>query len=374
MKIAVNTRLLLKNKLEGIGWFTYETLKRITQNHPEHEFLFIFDRPYHKDFIFSDNITPVVAGPPARHPILFYIWFEHVIPKILKKYNADCFVSPDGFISLKSNIPVLQVIHDINFEHFPEFLPPFARWYYKKYFNRFAQRADRIATVSEYSKKDIIEQYKIDPGIIDVTFNGASDDYKPVSEEVKKKIREKYTDGTPFFLFVGALHPRKNIVNLLKAFDNFKKNKSNDIKLLIVGDKFWGTNEMKAQYEQMTFKKDVIFTGRLLFNELLLIYPSALALCYVSIFEGFGIPIVEAMYCDTPVITSSTSSMPEVAGDAALYADPFLVDSITKAMNNIAYNSEIRKKLIENGRKQRQKFSWDITANKLWDSICKLNK
>jgi hypothetical protein len=98
MGIAVNTRLLLKGKLEGIGWFTFETLKRITQNHPEHEFIFIFDRPFDRDFIFADNVTPVIIGPPARHPLLIYIWFDFQIPKILKKYKADLFLSPDGYL------------------------------------------------------------------------------------------------------------------------------------------------------------------------------------------------------------------------------------------------------------------------------------
>ena len=99
MRIAVNTRLLLKDKLEGIGWFTFETLKRITKNHPEHEFIFLFDRPYDKEFIFSENIIPVVIQPPARHPFLWYLFFEWSIPAALKKYKADIFISPDGWLS-----------------------------------------------------------------------------------------------------------------------------------------------------------------------------------------------------------------------------------------------------------------------------------
>ncbi len=101
MKIVVNTRLLLKNKLEGIGWFTYETFKRITQQHPEHQFYFLFDRKFDDSFIFSDNIEPIVVSPQARHPALFYLWFEHAVPRVLNKINADIFVSPDGYLSLK---------------------------------------------------------------------------------------------------------------------------------------------------------------------------------------------------------------------------------------------------------------------------------
>ena len=122
MKIAVNTRLLLKDKLEGIGWFSYETLKRITTQHPEHQFYFIFDRPFTDEFIFSYNIEPVVIGPPARHPVLWYYWFEFRLPGLLKKINPDIFLSPDGYLSLKSHFKSIAVIHDLNFIHYP--LPP----------------------------------------------------------------------------------------------------------------------------------------------------------------------------------------------------------------------------------------------------------
>ncbi|MBU6205399.1 MAG: glycosyltransferase family 1 protein, partial [Bacteroidetes bacterium] len=102
MNIAVNTRFLLSNKLEGIGWFTYETLKRITRAHPEHQFHFLFDRPYHNEFIFSGNITPHILPPPARHPLLWYWWFEQSVPSVLKKIKADLFLSTDGFLSLSA--------------------------------------------------------------------------------------------------------------------------------------------------------------------------------------------------------------------------------------------------------------------------------
>ena len=134
MKIAINTRLLLKDKLEGIGWFTYETLKRITTQHPEHEFFFIFDRQYSEEFIFAKNVTPIVLTPPTRHPFLWILWFEYRIPRLLKKIGADVFVSTDGYISLRTKTPQVDVIHDINFVHFPKQLPFLTSWYYNKYF------------------------------------------------------------------------------------------------------------------------------------------------------------------------------------------------------------------------------------------------
>jgi glycosyltransferase involved in cell wall biosynthesis len=222
MRIAVNTRLLLKGKLEGIGWFTFETLIRMTQNHPEHEFIFIFDRPFDPDYVFAENVTPVVIGPPARHPLLFYIWFDFQIPKVLKKYKADLFLSPDGYLSLRTKVPQLAVIHDINFVHRPEDLPWLIAKYYNYFFPKFARIAKRIATVSFYSKEDIARSFKIDYDKIDVVYDGINQIFKPLLEKEKTKIRKKYTGGCEYFLFVGALHPRKNVSGLLKAFEDLK--------------------------------------------------------------------------------------------------------------------------------------------------------
>jgi len=379
MLIAVNTRLLLKDKLEGIGWFTYESLKRITKNHPEHQFLFLFDRPFSAEFIFSANISPLIVSPPTRHPFLWYWWFEHSLPKVFKKYKPDLFLSPDGYLSLSSSMKQISVIHDLNFEHYPQDIPLIARKYYKKYFPRFAKKANRIATVSEYSKQDISKTYKISPEKIDVVYDGANEAFKPaphlnppqrgglgaLSSHPLGEIRE----GVTYFLFVGALHPRKNVARLLQAFEEFKKSEISKMKLVIVGEKMFMTGEMENIFEKMEFKSDVIFTGRLGTNELKDVMACAFALVFVPYFEGFGIPIVEAMYCDVPVITSNVTSMPEVAGSAGLLIDPFSVDSIKDGMMKIYKDETLRNKLIENGRKQRENFSWDKTSDKLWSCI-----
>lgn len=369
MKIAVNTRLLLEGKLEGIGWFTLETLKRMTQDHPEHEFIFIFDRPFNKNYIFSKNITPVVIGPQARHPFLFYFWFEFQIPRILKKYKADLFLSPDGYLSLRTKTPQLGVIHDINFVHRPGDLPWLKAKYYNYFFPKFARVAKRIATVSFYSKEDITRSLKVDYDKIDVVYDGINQIFEPISEKEKIAVRENYTGNSEFFLFVGALHPRKNVCGLLKAFDAFKSITDNSIKLVIVGGEMHKTGEIFETFENMRFKNDVVFTGRVSTTELHNIFGAAFALTFVPFFEGFGIPIVEAMSVGVPVICSNTTSIPEVGGNAVLYADPIKIDQITEAMLELVNNEELRKSLIEKGFKQKEKFSWDETARLLWMSI-----
>lgn len=369
MKIAVNTRLLIKNKLEGIGWFTYESLKRITQQHPEHEFIFIFDRPFSDEFIFANNITPVVISPQARHPFLFYAWFEYSIPYILKKHKAELFLSTDGFSSLSAKIPVVDVIHDINFAHYPQDLPWLITKYYNYFFPKFAHKATRIATVSEYSKSDIARTWGVNKDKIDVVYNGSNSFYKPLTPEEIKNTKNKYTQGKDFFIFVGALHPRKNVSRLLQAFDEFKAKNNSNIKLVIVGNQMFKTSEMEQVFSSIKHKEDVVFTGRLSPADLSLVMGSALALTFVPYFEGFGIPIVEAMNCDVPVITANVTSMPEISGNAALHVDPFSITSISNGMLAVASDEKLRNTLIAEARIQRQKFSWDKTADKLWDCI-----
>lgn len=373
MRIAVNTRLLLKNRLEGIGWYTYETLKRITANHPEHEYFFLFDRKPDPTFIFSKNITPVVLLPQARHPILWYLWFEFSVARFLKKNKIDLFLSPDGYIPLKSNTPTLAVIHDINFHHHPEGIPWQFRTYFNHFFPKFARKATRIVTVSEYSKNDISASYSINPDKIDVTHNGANTDYCPITFEEKEAVKAKYSNDKPYFVFVGALNPRKNVARLLQAFDMFSL-QSNEYNLVIVGEPMFLTKEIEHTLKNMRNRQSVIFTGRLKVDELRMVLGAATALTFVPYFEGFGIPMVEAMNCHVPIIASNRTSMPEVAGRAAYYVDPYNVDSIAKAMKLIATDGQLRDALIAEANQRKKLFSWDNTAEKLYTSMLKIIK
>ena len=368
-KIAVNTRFLLPNKLEGIGWFTYETLLRMTNEHPDTEFHFFFDRPYDSSFIFSKNIVPHVLFPPARHPFLWYLWFEWAVYYKLKKINPDLFLSTDGHLSLRTEVPSLLVIHDLAFEHYPQFIGKMASWYYRYFTPLFARKAKMIATVSTFSKKDIIDRYHINADKIVVVYNGSKEIYKPITTNEIQEIKDSYTNGKAYFLYVGAIHPRKNVKNIFLAFDEFKKSTRSDMKLVIVGRKAWQTDDTEITYESMQFKNEVLFTGHLLPEELHKIIGAAYCLIYVSLFEGFGIPIVEAMSCHVPVITSNISSMPEVAGDACLLVNPFDVQDISKGMQKMLEDEIFRQECIAKGALQSLKFNWNETTEKLWEAM-----
>ena len=364
--IAVNTRFLLKGKLEGIGRFTCESLRLITQQHPEHRFIFLFDRPYSRDFIFAPNVEAMLVPPPARHPFLWYAWFEYALPLALHRIKADLFLSPDGYCSLRSSVKTLMVVHDLAFEHYPEQVSGLVRRYYQHFVPRYCRRAQAIATVSEYTKSDICQLYGIDPNKIQAVYNGTNTEYSPLSSAEKQRIKAKYSQHCDYFLFVGAIHPRKNLANILRAFVQFKQQTQSNIKMLIAGRRAWQSQEAFEVYENMPFRDEVIFLGHLEVGELAAVTGAAFALVYASFFEGFGIPIVEAMTCQVPVITSDVSSMPEVAGNAALLVQPHDAHSIANAMLQLYNNDQLRQQLIENGMVQCQQFGWQQTADKLW--------
>lgn len=371
MQIVVNTRLLLKNKLDGIGWFSYQTLKRMTQAQPDVHFVFLFDRPYDEEFIFSDNITPLIIGPQARHPFLYYAWFQFSVKSILNRLQPDLFLSPDGFLSLGTQCKQLPVIHDLNFVHHPKDVRPLTSRYYNYFFPKYAKAASRIATVSEYSKQDISQTYGIATSKIDVVYNGINEGFKPLSNEEKASVRKQYSKDKPYFLFVGSQSPRKNLVRLIEAFAILKKQESSEYLLLITGANFWGESELRKAIEQSGVKEDVIFTGRIEQSELEKIMASAFALTFVPYFEGFGIPIIEAMQCGVPVICANTTCLPEIADDAALYINPFETEDIAHQMRVICRDETLRQQLIQKGFVQKEKYSWDKSANLLWESITK---
>ena len=372
MIIAVNTQTLLKDKLEGLGSFTDEIMRRMVRNHPEHQFLFIFDRDWDSSFVYADNVIPVKTFLPSRHPVLWYSRFEFIIPNLLKRHKVSLFLSTDGFMPVHPAVKTYNVIHDIGFVHDTQSQPYLINRYYNHYFPIFARGADRLGTVSEYSKADIVRTWDINPDKIDVIYNGVKTVFAPLDEAARKEVCEKTTGGSPYFIFVGSLNQRKNVEGLLRAFDLFKQKGNFPHKLVIVGECMWSMTSIDSEIERMEHADDVVFMGRLQPSDLRDVTASADALVLPSFLEGFGVPIVEAMNCDVPVITSNCTSMPEVAGDAGLLINPHSDDEIADAMVKMATDAELRQKLIENAKIQRQKFSWDKSAVDLWNGMMRL--
>ncbi|MFY7879173.1 MAG: glycosyltransferase family 4 protein [Lacibacter sp.] len=369
MRIAVNTRFLIPGKMEGFGYFIEEVFLRMASQHPEHEFYFLFDRPAATSFLFPPNVKCIVTGPQARHPLLWMLWYNLQIPRILRTIKADVFVSPDGFCSLTTSVPQCVVIHDIAFAHYPDFITKSHLWFYRRYTPLFVKKAKVIATVSEYSKEDLRKQYHVDPAKIRVIYSATNPIFQPVDWEKREAIKLELTSGTEYFLYTGTVHPRKNLIGLLKAFSKFKKMQKSNMKLVLVGRMTWKNETFKQLLQTFRFKDDVILTGYVSKEKLAEITAAAYALIYPSFFEGFGVPPLEALQCHVPAIVSEVSALPEIGGDAYLYINPNQVNDIAEKMMRLYKDESLREKLISNGKRQLQLYSWQRTADLLWDAI-----
>lgn len=370
MNIAVNTRFLL-NELEGYGYFIRELFQVLVKDHPEHQFYFLFDRSFEEKYVFSSNVHPVVVSPPARHPFLWKYWYDVKIPSVLKKIKADVFISPDGYCSLVSSVSQCVVVHDLGFLHHPEAYRRSHVRFLKRNTPKFLKKAKSIVTVSQFSKDDILKHYKTEAEKIDVVYNGVKDIFHPVSFDVKETVKERYAEGKEYFLYLGAIQPRKNLVNLLKAFSIFKKRLQSNMKLVIAGRLAWKNDEFLQLIKTYKYRDDVVMTGYLPEVELPLLVAAAYTMVYPSFFEGFGVPVAEAMKCGVPVLTSLRTSMQEIAGEAGLYFNPHDHTDIADKMMLVYKDENLRKHLIERGKAIAEKYNWQKSAAAFWQIILK---
>jgi len=361
-RIALNARLLIPGRLEGIGWFTHECYQRLISAHPEHEFQLIFDRAPSTEFCYGNNASEVRLLPPARRPFLYDAWFDYSVTRQLKRWSADVFLSTDGMLSRRTQVPQIPVFHDFNFMHHPEWMPAREARYYRSRFPEFAKIAAKILTVSDHSRQDIATQFQVPIDQIQVVPNAPSHEYRVLdSEAIRQDQRNEFTGGQPFFLFVGSLHPRKNISGLLDSYRAYRL-LGGQAELLIVGASMW-TDEMQSE-------RGVHFCGRLDRAKLAQVVGASQGLVFIPWFEGFGVPIVEAFACGVPVIASDRTSMPEVCGGAAAaLVEPDDAKGIASWMRKLDVDDDFRSESIRRGLKRAQDFSWERSAERMWQSV-----
>jgi glycosyltransferase involved in cell wall biosynthesis len=344
--------------MEGLGYYTQEVCKELVSRRPDDEFLFLFDRAYDPRFLFGSHVEARVVGPQARDPLLWKAWFGFGVPYALKRWKADVFFSPDGYCSLRSKVPTVMVTHDIAHVHYPRQIPYRVRRYYQSNIPRFLHRAESIVTVSEFVKRDIQQHFGINGEKIFVGCNGIKEGFRPATGAERLATRAKYADGIAYFFYLGAVHPRKNINRLIVAYNRYRDRGGRPYKLLLGGRLAWQTETTKQLHASSRFKNDIKFLGYLADAEAKLLLGSAYALVYPSLSEGFGVPLLEAMHCEVPIITSNVTSLPEVAGSAALLINPLSEQAIADALRLISEDEMLVARLVAAGREQRTKFSW----------------
>jgi len=364
MNIAVNGRVIMPSRLEGNGTAIYQLMRRLPALLSEHHFFLLFDRPLEPGLAgsFPGNVTFLVVGPPARHPLLMYWYYEHSLVRAFREIKPDLYFSADGFMSLRAKLPTLLIVPDLCFLEDPSFLRRGYRWYYRHYFPRFVRASARVLALTAFGKNDIAQRLGYPLDRIDIAPNGPSWPGCHVSPAEKEGARARFSRGAPYFLFIGPVHPRKNLKTLLLAFDRFKHQDGGGHKLLIAGSTRHMDGKTRRTLRSLAFRSDVIFTGWVEPETLAQLLAAAQGLCYPSLYEGFGLPVLDAMCLGVPVIASATTSIPEVAGTAAILVDPLQPAPMADALRSLVQEPERAQEMVRKGYIQARKFSWDEAA------------
>lgn len=344
----------------GIGSYTYNLTRNLLRIDNENEYVLIHryqtDNPIYRE---ADEI--IIPFP--RIPLRETIGNNILLPFKLRKYKLDIIHDPSQISPFLFNPSPKKVltIHDLTPILFPETHGGIHTFLQNNILPRSLKRVDSIIAVSNSTKNDIISYFKIAEARVKVIYNGVDEIFQVLHEDEMEDVKEKYEIKHPFILYVGTLEPRKNIPTLLRAFYLLKK-KGIQHRLVIAGGKGWKYKSVYKTVNELNLQKEVIFTGYIPSEDLPKIYNAADLFIYPSLYEGFGLPPLEAMACGTPVITSNTSSLPEVVGDAGILVDPLDVKKIADVMYKVLNNMDVRDRMVKRGLERAKMFSWEKCA------------
>ena len=370
--IAINGRWLLAGKLEGTGWYSHSIIKRLVELHPEVDWHIFYDRSPKAPHIYP-GVKSHVLKPAARHPWLWSFWNEWLVPRKIMKIKASIYWSPDGLLPSRKSLKGYQMklvttIHDLNFVHRPKEIPIKVGNYYREVCSRSAKESDRILAVSKTTKNDIISTYSKNKKDIDITYNAPQKDFTPLSEKQKKTAQKNFAKGNPYFCFLGAFTPRKNLKTLVYAFNKWSLlNPNSNHQLVIAGRSLHQDEELNTALKNGN--KKILLPGFIPRNQLNNFFGGATAFVFPSYFEGFGIPIIEAMASNCLVLSSNSSCMPEIANDAAHYSRPEDIEDWVCALNFAVKNEKDVELLKKKGLKRANYFKWEHSVDQVWKSF-----
>lgn len=373
MKIAFDGQPLLNANKTGIAYYEDGLVKGMLKYYPENEYqLDVFT------FRHKDRIEQLQKEYSHKLVLKKCVWLWDRIFRVftfLIYIPYDCFFSGEREITHFCNYVIpfgvrekkVVTIHDLAFREYPQTIRTRTMMMLKMNLRKTLKRADAIAVDSAFTKSELVKYYNVQKGKIYVVPCGI-DKEKYEEKRSVKPVKEKFGIDGEYFLYLGTLEPRKNIVRLIKAYDEFRKENEKDIlpDLVIAGGKGWMYDEIYEMVNKKHLEKWIIFTDYVSEEEKIALMQGALAFCFPSLYEGFGLPPMEAMACGTPVITSCTSSLDEVAGEAALKVNPESVQQIASALTKMHREEDVRQKLIEKGRKQAAKYTWENASDALY--------
>lgn len=359
MNIGIDAHML-GQKETGNETYILELSRHVPRGAPAHQFFIYVENP--------DAVPPELREHPNVRivPLKTRSAVQRLLWELPRRAAVDALdvlhISYNAPLRLPPACALVVTIHDISFEHHPEWYSLPLRLFLRTSVRRTAHAAHQIITVSDWCRDDLINTYHLSPGQVRVTPEAASDAFHPHADRAAlDAVRVKYRTGDHFILAVGNVQPRKNHLRLLHAFALAREGGLTSHKLVLAGQAGWHA-EAVLQYAN-TLGDAVVLAGYVPGAELPLLYNAAEMFCYPSLFEGFGLPVLEAMACGTPVITSDVTALPEVAGDAAYLTDPYNVQELARALQHVANDPDRQRDLRTRGLARSKQFSWEHLAD-----------
>jgi glycosyltransferase involved in cell wall biosynthesis len=358
----------------GIGRYTRNLIRTLTELDRQNEYrLFVAGGWGEGDGLgaWSENVR--IRSLPVSDRWLNVLWQRLRLPVPVQVITGtlDLFHSPDFVLPPTGRIPTILTVHDLSFLRVPEFFVPGFREYLERAVTHAAVRAQHILADSKSTGRDLVELLGVEEQRVSVVYPGVETEFRPISNaEELKRVRDRYHLPPRFVLGLSTLQPRKNFEGLIKAFGHLMDSKGTqpefrDLHLVIAGGKGWMYEELLALPEEMGLSERVHFPGFVEDDALPALYTQADVFAFPSWYEGFGIPVLEAMACQTPVVAADNSSLPEAVGDAGLMVDAADIDGLTQALGRAIEDVALRERLVAAGQEQVRRFSWKASAQRL---------
>lgn len=365
MRIGIDARSVLKERT-GVGNYTFNLIRNLGKLDRENRYVLFYSHRRNLRSAIPQIENPNFESKFIRVPnrLLNLFWRTVRYPSVETWVGkVDVFHSPNFQLAPQKSGKSVLTIYDLSFLVYERHAIKSARLHYARRIKSYAQGAHVIITISENSRKDIIRYLDIPPERIVVIPGGKDERFKPENDPVSiSAIKGKYALNKPFILYVGTLEPRKNLVGLIQAYERSKSRK--EYQLVIVGRRGWVYKEIFKTVEKLKLTKEIVFTEYVPDNDLPALYNAASLFVFPSLYEGFGLPPLEAMACGTPVVTSKVSSLPEVTADAAFLVDPFDIEEIKDSIDLVLSDQRLASSLRKKGLQRAALFTWEKTAEK----------
>lgn len=376
MKIGIDIRPLMEKEYSGVSEYTLNLVKAILAQDRENEYKLFYNsgRDISGRMPEFKNENAEIASTHYPNKIFNYLLQKTLrYPEIDKMLGVDIFWLPNpNFISLSRKAKKILTIHDLSWLRCPNFFSLRRNlWHYIINIKKLIRESDKIIAVSENTKNDIMDLTGVSGSKVEVIYSGIDEELRVIgkNDQSLKEVKKKYNLADKFILFLGTQEPRKNIVGLIKAYNEFRKNSAGgkEVELVIAGGKGWKERGVLGEWKKSKYQEDIKFLNYIPRQDKVYLYNLASVFVYPSFYEGFGFPPLEAMACGLPTITAFSSSLPEVAGEVSLLVDPYKTGEIAQAIERVLSDDNLKNDLIERGREKASEFSWQKAVGKYID-------